>query len=157
MNVPAPRSPVTAALDAMVDAALGAAIGYGDIDQAANADGSPIIPFVIRFSLDGQRSGPPWADKANTDAEWTYQFTSVGASEAHAQAVADMVALAVLGRNANGWLHDLVIAAVEEPVGTPLWPAQTCTWREMESTSGAIASGSVVTVADRYTLYTTPS
>lgn len=141
-----PRQPVTAALIALLNAALDVPVGDHAVPKQSGTDANEGPPYVIVYAIPGERrSGPPFSNQAQADVEWSYQVTAVGVNPGYAQAVADRVTTAILGRAAGAYVNALTVAG------------HVVTCREFDSTSGVQASGTLSTVANRYVLYVTPS
>ncbi|MEU3783405.1 hypothetical protein [Streptomyces sp900129855] len=75
-------------------------------------EGEPAtLPYAILDSLDGEFTGPEFADW-HADAAWTYQVTSVGERADQVQWLADRVRAVVVDRDSEGWCREIPVAGM---------------------------------------------
>lgn len=104
-------------------------IGDNRAPEAVPPAKLPETPFAVLRSLGGpEPTGAPFGDP-HTDARHEFRLTSVGTNRRSAEALADLIRDAILGRNASGYVRaitpvdstvinrDLVVATPASPEG----------------------------------------
>jgi hypothetical protein len=104
------RLPVTRALAALVEQTTGRPCGIGELPRVQGKSGwePAAVPYTILDSLLAEFTGPPLWDW-HADAAWSYQVTSVGQRADQVEWLADRVRAGLVGRDGDGWTHDLRI------------------------------------------------
>jgi hypothetical protein len=121
-------------------------VGDGKVPAPANPDADvPAMPYSVVDAIPGGPGEGNWAFP-EADVVFVFQVSSVGASRAQAQGMADKVVKALFERNAAGYVHALAIAGVD------------VVFRAVQSTGGVTQEGTgaaqgLWTVPDRFELY----
>lgn len=144
------RLPVTRALTALVEGTTGRPCGIGELPRVQGESGweRATVPYTILDSLPAEFTGPPLWDW-HADAAWSYQVTSVGERADQVEWLADRVRAGLVGRDGDGWTHDLRI------------PQLRVIDRELTYEAGGepsvSAAGAIVSYVQRVTITVTPA
>ncbi|MEV0471351.1 hypothetical protein [Streptomyces prunicolor] len=144
------RLPVTRALTALVEQTTGRPCGMGELPRVQGKSGwePATAPYTILDSLPAEFTGPPLWDW-HADAAWSYQVTSVGERADQVEWLADRVRAGLVGRDEDGWTHDLRI------------PQLRVIDRELTYDGGGepsvSAAGAIVSYVQRVTITVTPA
>ena len=144
------RLPVTRALAALVEQTTGRPCGMGELPRVQGKSGwePAAVPYTILDSLPAEFTGPPLWDW-HADAAWSYQVTSVGERADQVEWLADRVRAGLVGRDDDGWAHDLRI------------PQLRVIDRELTYDAGGepsvSAAGAIVSYVQRVTITVTPA
>lgn len=141
----AARTPVDDAVLAMLRAVLARPVGDAEIPRTVD-DQPEAEPYGILWPIEASIEGAALVDM-HVDGKWSYQFTSVGLTRKQVGLLSGRLYVALFDESASGaYVNAIVPAAGQKVIG-----------REFASTSGIDVEGRNFQIADRFTIWTTPS